>query len=267
MILALDGSSGGATLVLLATESGDVVDFALTYGTGELASRCAAMVDGKPVTAVGAVCGPGTYTGTRIAIAAATGFASATGIPVFGVSSMDVAVACLELAGMEEGKDARTGSTSSTGSTGELPHVCPPDGITKAASASVGQVALAVREAGRDRFFVGLVSEPGMGTIACDRIHLLSTDMLGQWQGPMAGDFGQDGWHGKKAASLARAGAMAHADEGFFRLPVVQQFGPTKPDSLAAVLASHNSAPETANPAVGRAVALGSARDQDGGGS
>jgi tRNA threonylcarbamoyladenosine biosynthesis protein TsaB len=101
-VLAIDTSSRGrATLVVAGTdgspdESAQVTG-ALLVGLGPVLRRLAR----SDITAVVVATGPGTYTGLRAGMAAALGIAHARGVPLHGISSLEIVAAAAPAAAQE----------------------------------------------------------------------------------------------------------------------------------------------------------------------
>lgn len=92
-VLALDTSRRGRALLLLVEEAAPVaattLEGPMTAGLGAAVRRLG--LDG--VDAVVAVTGPGSYTGLRAGLAAALGVAQSLGLPLHGVSALEVVAA------------------------------------------------------------------------------------------------------------------------------------------------------------------------------
>jgi len=93
-ILAIDTATRSRVVVVLADLGGEVLAGGGIEGAA-VPSLARAMRDLplEDLSAVVCVTGPGTYTGLRAGLAAATGIAHAAGVPLHGVGSLEVAVA------------------------------------------------------------------------------------------------------------------------------------------------------------------------------
>lgn len=100
VFLGLDTCSFWMNLALLDEEGallGEVHEKAATHTTGlvpaieSLLGRCAR--SSRDLAAVGAVTGPGSFTGLRVGLATALGYCAALGIPAFGIGSLEALAA------------------------------------------------------------------------------------------------------------------------------------------------------------------------------
>ena len=93
--VAIDTSSRRRLVVVLASSAGFLLDGAVEPGAPALPGldRALRRLLGGGIGAVVVVTGPGSYTGLRAGMAAALGLAHATGLPLHGIGSLEVAAA------------------------------------------------------------------------------------------------------------------------------------------------------------------------------